>query len=173
MKSPRSAWGAYSLQIPQPLKVHLPWKPTTLYGINCLNLSLILDHETPGCRDLIYTLVLLHSAHSDCLRSIPLQRNWTWLSSQCANELCLFLTFGCLFYQISLSHSSHCFLFPVLEHSLSCIFYPPESNVCLFPNTNASSLQTASDRIWTSFLPLGGSFQRGGGGQWVLFTHWR
>lgn len=77
--------------------------------------------------------------HRDCLRSIPPQRNGTWLSSQCANELCLFLTFECLFYQIPLSNSSHCFLFHVLEHSLSWIFYPPEAMfVCFFLSKHQS-----------------------------------
>lgn len=94
--------------------------------------------------------------HGDCLRSIPFQENSTWLSSQCANELCLFLTFGCLFYQISLSHSSHCFLFHVLEHRLSCIFYPPESNVCLFVSKHQSVVFTNSKWWDMDFLPSPG-----------------
>lgn len=132
MKSLQSAWGVYSLQIPQPLKVHLheSQPPFVELPLTCLSHE-IMRPQPAGTSNTSWLSRTPHGQR-DCVRSIPPSPNGTWLRSQRAKELGLFLTFECLFYQRPLSNSSLCVLFHVLEHSPSCMFYPLESNVCCF-----------------------------------------
>ena len=86
--------------------------------------------------------------------SVLVQLNWPWPSWQYTNQLCLFSTFFCFFYQTFLSNSSHPFPFHFWEHGLSCFFYPLEGNICWFLSSQTPMCLLYKQQVTASGLPV-------------------
>lgn len=150
--------GAYFPHISQPLLGHLLLKLTRLYIIACSNVCLsqeITRSQTSGASS--YTFGFSSIPHWGC----PLYKNTCSTKLNCLNELTM-CKWTLPLSKYSVAYFAKCFsyhiLFHFLEYSLSCIFYPLESNVCFLPKHQGCFSFT--NRKWQNidFLsPLGRS----------------